>query len=394
METMSAILVIAIIYAIGDFFSYKTKAIFSMLFVSGIIFLVGFWFGIPLTLFEDSKLIPVAMALISMLMVHMGSFMKLSDLKDEWKTVLIAISALIALAAALYLLGSLIIGRERALTAVGPISGGVVATLILSEAVKAQGLESLAIFATLLLVMQNFIGLPIASFCLKREGRRILSSFGNNINNDNTDNIKQIESNPEKPTWRIFPALPKSLQTPFILMTKALLIGWLAMKISTLTGRVIHPFVVALLFGIIFYEIGFIEHKILDKANSSGLTLFILLVPIFMSLSKATPKMVASMILPMMIAFSIALLGMVIVSLLLSKTLKYSWEMSLAISVSCLFGFPGTYIISQEVADALSDSDEKKEFILKRILPKMLVAGFTTVTIASVILAGLIVNLL
>ena len=66
----------------------------------------------------------------------------------------------------------------------------------------------------------------------------------------------------------------------------------------------------------------------------------------------------------------------------------------MAISVSCLFGFPGTYIISQEVADALSDTDEKKEYILKRILPKMLVAGFTTVTIASVILAGLIINLL
>ena len=98
----------------------------------------------------------------------MGSFMKLRDLRDEWKTVLIAISALIALAAALYpAWQSVISERKGPLTAVGPISGGVVATLILSEAVKAQGLESLAVFATLLLVMQNFVGLPIASFCLK-----------------------------------------------------------------------------------------------------------------------------------------------------------------------------------------------------------------------------------
>ncbi len=393
METMSAILVIALVYAVGDFVSFKTKALFSMMFAAGLLFLVGFWVGIPPTLFEDSKLIPVAMALIAMLMVHMGSFMKLRDLKEEWKTVIIAISALVALAAVLYLLGGLIIGKERAVTAIGPISGGVVATLIVSEAVKAQGLESLAVFATLLLVLQSFIGLPIASFCLKREAGRLAVGFRKN-GAGGSDSSKSPASDPEIPTWRVFPALPKPLQTPFILMAKALLIGWLAMKVAGLTGGVIHPFVVALIFGIIFYEIGFIEHKILEKANSSGLTLFILLVPIFMNLSKATPKMVGSLIVPMLVAFVIALVGLVLVSLLLSKILGYSWELSLAIGTTCLFGFPGTYIISQEVAESQSENDEEKEYLLKQILPKMLVAGFTTVTIASVLLAGVIVNLL
>ena len=72
MQTLTAILVIAVIYAVGDVISYKTKALFSMMFVAGLLFLVGFWVGIPATLFADSKLIPVAMALIAMLMVHMG----------------------------------------------------------------------------------------------------------------------------------------------------------------------------------------------------------------------------------------------------------------------------------------------------------------------------------
>jgi hypothetical protein len=393
MQTLTAILVIAVIYAVGDVISYKTKALFSMMFVAGLLFLVGFWVGIPITLFEDSKLIPVAMALIAMLMVHMGSFMKLRDLKEEWKTVLIAILALIALSAALYLLGGLIIGRERAITAIGPISGGVVATLIVSEAVTKMGLEDLAVFATLLLVLQSFIGLPVASYCLKREAGRLVSAFRSNGGADGNGGEKKA-SDPEIPTWKVFPPLPKPLQTSFILMAKALLVAWLAVQVAGLLNNVIHPFVVALIFGIVFYEIGFIEHKILDKAGAGGLTLFILLVPIFMSLSKATPQMVVSLIGPMIAAFVIALAGMVILSLLMSKILGYSWELSLAIGSTCLFGFPGTFIISQEVAQSQSESPEEKEFLLKHILPKMLVAGFTTVTIASVILAGVIVNLL
>ncbi|MFA6506848.1 MAG: hypothetical protein WCT14_12140 [Treponemataceae bacterium] len=393
MNSLTAILVIAVVYAIGDVISNKTKALLSMMFASGLIFLIGFWVGIPVTLFEDSKMVPVAMALISMLMVHMGSFMKLRDLKEEWKTVLIAILALIALSLALYFIGSPLIGRKEAIVAIGPISGGVVATIIVSEAAKAQGLNALAVFATLLLVLQSFIGLPLASFCLKREAARCVAKFREGGSKAEGSKEKK-GADPEVPTFKVFPPLPKAFQTPFILLAKALLVAWLAVMVAGLTKNMVHPFVVALLFGIIFYEIGFIEHKILDKANSSGLTLFLMMVPIFMSLSKATPQMVASLIVPTIVAFVISVFGMVLLSLLMSKILKYSWEMALAIGSTCLFGFPGTYIISQEVAGSQSNTPEEKELILKHILPKMLVAGFTTVTIASVILAGFIVKLL
>ncbi len=396
MNSLTAILVIAVVFAVGDVISNKTKALFSMMFVSGLIFLVGFWLGIPLTLFDDSKITPVAMSLIAMLMVHMGSFMKLRDLKEEWKTVLIALLALIALSIALYFIGGLVMGKEKSVVAIGPISGGVVATLIVSEAAKAKGLDSLAVFATLLLVLQSFIGLPVASFCLKREAKRIAAKFradGADAAGASGAAAKK-GSDPEVPTFKVFPPLPKALQTPFVLLAKALLVAWLAVLVAKLTNNVVHPFVVALIFGIVFYEIGFIEHKILEKANSSGLTLFFMMVPIFMNLSKATPKMIGELIVPVILAFVIAVIGMAAISLLMSKVLKYSWELSLAIGATCMFGFPGTYIISQEVAESQSSTPQEKEYLLKQILPKMLVAGFTTVTIASVILAGFIVKLL
>ena len=197
-----------------------------------------------------------------------------------------------------------------------------------------------------------------------------------------------------KPVLRIFPETPKELQTPFILIMKAMLVGWLAVLVAGLMGDVINEFVMALAFGILFYETGFLENKILTKANAEGLALFALLVPIFMSLNKATPDMVMSLIGPIVISFAVALVGIVAVALVSAKIFKYTWEMSLAIGVCCLFGFPATFIISNEVATALGETPEEREFVLTGILPKMLVSGFTTVTIASVFLAGFLVNLL
>ncbi len=392
MNSLTAILVIAAAFAVGDLVSNKTKALFSMMFVSGLIFLVGFWLGIPLTLFDDSKITPVAMSLIAMLMVHMGSFMKLRDLKDEWKTLIIALLALAAIAASLFLIGTPIIGREKAVVAIGPISGGVVATLIMSEAAKAQGLDALAVFATLLLVLQSFIGLPVASFCLRREASPLIATC--RAGGGDTPGKTAKGTDPEIPSLKVFPPLPAPLRTPFVLLAKALLVAWLAVLVAKLTKNVVHPYVVALLFGILFYEIGFIEHKILEKANSAGLTLFLMMVPIFMNLSKATPQMVVSLIVPVLLAFAVSLVGMVVISVVIGRILHYSWELSLAVSATCLFGFPGTYIICQEVAQSRSETPEEKEFLLRQLLPKMLVAGFATVTIGSVILAGFIVKLL
>jgi len=391
MNAVTALLVIALVYAIGDFVAQKTKAVFSMLFVSGIIFMVGFWFGVPKTLFEDAQIVKFALALIPMLMIHMGTLMKLRDLKEEWKTVIIALGAIVAASATLFIIGSSLIGKEFAVPAAGPISGGVVATLIMSEAAKAKGLDTVLVFLTLLLVLQNFVGLPIASFCLSREGRRLRGQFrsGDKIEEKRGPDKPSVE---EKPVWRIFPETPKDLQTSFILIMKAMLIGWLAVTVADLLGGVINSFVMALLFGIIFYEAGFLEHQILDKAKATGLALFALLVPIFMNLNKATPEMVMSVIAPVAASFAIALVGIVIVAMISSRFFKYTWEMSLAIGVCCLFGFPGTFIISQEVANAIGETPEEREFVLTGILPKMLVSGFTTVTIASVFLAGFLVR--
>ncbi len=387
---------IAFAYAVGDYVANKTKAICSMVFVTAIFFLVAFWLGLPKDIFDRVLIGKYSLIVMPFILVQMGTLMKVKDLVSEWKTVTIALLGLIGLSVGLYYLGGPLIGRIMALTAAGPISGGIVSTIIVREAVEAKGLTELVVFASLLLALQGFFGLPVASYCLKIEGRRLLGNYhASGSSEDGSSSAgASSSSDPEVPLFRLFPATPKDLQTTFILMFKVFLVGYLALWFAEATGGYVHKLVMALIFGIIFYETGFLEHNIMTKANVAGYALFFCLVPVWTGLPYATPGMVYDLAYPILVSFGITMVTLAVLSFVLGKILGYSWALSMAISVTCMIGFPGTFIVSNEVAMALGRDPKEKEYVLSRILPKMLIGGFTTVTIGSVILAGYLIKVI
>lgn len=80
MNAILAAAVIFVVFTIGDMISAKTKAIVSMLLVASVLFLAGFWTGIfPTTMFADSTLLSMAGLLVTMLLVHLGTTIKLRD---------------------------------------------------------------------------------------------------------------------------------------------------------------------------------------------------------------------------------------------------------------------------------------------------------------------------
>ena len=109
-----ATFVILLVFGIGDMVATKTKAIVSMLFLSSVIFLAGFWTKVlPNTMFDDSTLLLVSGVLVTMLLVHMGTTIKLRDFADQWKTVIIAAAACIAISLGIYFLGGLIVSDRN-----------------------------------------------------------------------------------------------------------------------------------------------------------------------------------------------------------------------------------------------------------------------------------------
>ena len=384
MNAILAAAVIFVVFAAGDMISAKTKAIVSMLLVASVVFLAGFWAGIfPTTMFVDSTLLSMAGLLVTMLLVHLGTTIKLRDFGAQWRPVIISALACIAISVAVYFLGQLIIDRSYALVGAAFLSGGVVATLQMQEMAQDADLPELAVFATLVMCAQGFVGYPVASLCLKSEAKRLKRSI--DAGSVTLTPVSAAQTSAKK---KLIPALPAKYNTPNVVLAKVILVALLSVTVSGLFHDAVNKLVWCLVFGVLLKELGFLDEDALGKANATGIVMPIITLSIFTNLANATPEMVGNMIVPLLVCVVIGTIAFSLVSILVGKLFGYSWQMSMAIGSSCLFGFPGTVIISNEVSESTGTTPEEKAFINAQIMPKMLVAGMVTVSITSVLVAG------
>lgn len=397
-----ATFVILLVFGIGDMVATKTKAIVSMLFLSSVIFLAGFWTKVlPNTMFDDSTLLLVSGVLVTMLLVHMGTTIKLRDFADQWKTVIIAAAACIAISLGIYFLGGLIVSDKNYVIVGAPIlSGGVVATLTMQNAVADYSVE-LGVFAALVMVVQGFVGYPVCSLCLKSEAKRVRSLV------ESGQELKGVTAKivtDAAPKKRLIPYIPDKYNGPNIMMAKVAFFaflatitanainGWIASTFETAFS--ISALIFALIYGIIAKELGFIEENPMKRAGADGFMLVVVTLSIFTNLAQSTPDMVAGMLWPLLVVVVTGSVTFLIISTLVGKIFGVSWQMSCAIGSTCLFGFPGTYIVTNEVVNATAANDEEKQLMLDHMMPKMLIAGMVSVSITSILIAGYMVNLL
>ncbi len=384
---MTAILsaaVIFVVFAAGDMISAKTKAIVSMLLVASVVFLAGFWTNIfPSTLFADSTLLSMAGLLVTMLLVHLGTTIKLRDFGAQWRTVIISALACVAISVAVYFLGQLIVDRGFALVGAPILSGGVVATLQMTEMANNASRPELAVFATLVMCAQGFVGYPVASLCLKSEAKRLKRDI-----DAGSVTLAPVNAAQTATRKKLIPALPAKYNTPNTIIAKVILVALLSTWVSSLFHDAVNKLVWCLIFGVLLKELGFLDEDALGKANATGIVMPIITLSIFTNLASATPEMVGSMVVPLLVCVVIGTIAFSLASILVGKLFGYSWQMSMAIGSSCLFGFPGTVIISNEVSESTDTTEEEKAYISAQIMPKMLVAGMVTVSITSVLVAG------
>lgn len=383
MDTLLALVVILGVYAIGDVISYYTKSIVSMLFTASVLFIVLFWMGLPTTVFEDANLYYFGAMMIGLLIVHMGSLLSVDDFVKQWKTVVVACFAMLGIGVMLFLVGPLFVDRLYSIAAAPPIAGGVVAAIVMGERAAELGMPEVQIFVTIIVAVQGFVGYPVCSVILNREAKSILSRPASSDD--------QVVVKERKP---LIPPLNKDLQTSYVLLFKLALLALISSRLAALTNGIIHNYVVCLFVGVLARAIGFLEPSAMTAANGFGIAMAALMAVIFAPLANATPEVLSSLILPLVITLVLGTIGIFIFATIAAKIFKMSVPMAIAIGVTALFGFPGTFVLSNEVAVANGKTEEERKRILDEILPKMLVAGFATVTVGSVVMAGIMVNML
>lgn len=378
--------------AIGEFVATKTKAFVPSVFVAALCFLIGYWTFAPKDLVSMASFGPEFVSVcMSLLLVHMGTLMSVKKLIDQWKAVLVALVGVCGTILITMTIGRLIFGNTIVVAVTPPLTGGILAALLMSQALTAKGLVSLAAMPVAMFVMHSFVGYPLTSWCLKREGNRVLKDY--RINGPDEKILKESMATASE-RKKLLPRVPEEYLSHYFILAKVIFVGIIANWISGLTNGMVNQYVICLILGVIFCEIGFLEESALVKAGVLNWLMLGLLAYVFSTLNTVTPAVLAKIIVPIIVLIILGIIGMFITSSISGRFVGLSKEMSFACALTALFGFPADYIITNEVCKTVSETEEERLYLVDVLLPRMLVGGFATVSIASVIIATVFINLL
>ena len=161
------------------------------------------------------------------------------------------------------------------------------------------------------------------------------------------------------------------------------------------SGGFITTSIWCLILGCLAAQIGIVPPKILDKAKSSGFFMVLVYVSIIASLATISFSDLVDLSVDLVLIFGAVIIAtFVFLYVLPGWKIVGSKNLAVGIAMAQLLGYPATYMITQEIAHAVGETDEEVEAISARIEPAYVLAGFATVTSFSIVIAGFFVNLL
>ena len=380
-EPIVATVMLFALLALGEVISIYSRARIPMLMTAMIGYLVLTWTGVfPENILELSTLPALGAILIGPLIIHMGTLMPLSILKKQWRAVIISVSGLIGALALVLLIVPLFFDFETAASGVGPISGGVVALLITTEKLTELGLTALIVVPVLIAAFQTPIGMPLIAFLLKRYASRFVSTT--------QATQAEMESMDEDETPVRFNLLKNNIILLFIVFVFAAV----ATVLSEWTG--IHFTLFCLLFGILMLNGRLFPQAVLQKSNSFSFMMVALIFVIIGTMGGITPQDVINNIPAVILILICGVSGLALGGFIASKAVGWHPLKGMPVALTALVGFPGDYIICEEVSRSTTDNQTDQTRVFNEIVTPMLIGGFVTVTVASVVVASFVMGML
>ncbi|QQZ10136.1 hypothetical protein [Heyndrickxia vini] len=390
-EPVFAAMLILALVAVGEIISVLTRARVPMLLVAILGFLILVWTGIfPKNIVETSSFNGIGVLLTGPLVVHLGTLIPFSMMSKQYKAVIISLGgALIALVLVLPII-TLLFGYETAVAGMGPIVGGIVAFLVTSAELKELGFESLVAIPALVLAIHKLFGMPVASIFLRKYALFL---------RDETDLLERhkqtaatIETTLKHSTTITMKKKKYEFNTANVLLFKLFLGASIATVIGSVTG--VSSTIWCLVIGVLGARVKFYDENIMDKAKASSIAILGTIFIVIASMSTVSLKQFLHFIPQILAIIVLGQIGIILGGYLFSKLTKWHPYKGMSLALTAMFGFPADYILCQEVSRSVGRTDEEQQILLNELSPPMLIAGFTTVTVASVIIASILVKTL
>lgn len=396
MSSQIAFLVVILLILVGEWVSKLTHAYIPSIFITAFLFLIGFWTFMPKDVVARASFGTEFVTIcVPLLLVHLGTLMNFRTLLRQWKAVCIALLGVCGTLLATLTVGTAIFGFTSVVAAVPPLTGGLVAALLMTDGLKAAGVTALVALPTAMFVMHSLIGYPITGYMLKREARRLT---GRLRRGEVTPTERQLSNaaamSGEGGGRRVLGIAPDSgYLTAAFTLARVGAVALVAALAAQLLNGVVNANILCLVLGVIAHELGFLEDNALNKACVFNWLMYGLLAYIFAQLSVTTPQAIGGIIVQIVVLILLGLAGMLVASLVLARPFGMSFPMAFACSLTALFGFPADYILTTEICRSESQNERERGYLLEEMLPKMLVGGFATVSIASVVIASVFLKL-
>ena len=388
------IAILMLFMATGDFLSKKTKALVPSIFVMVILLAIAGWTGIIPTDIVDRAGMGFATSDMAgdLLIVAMGTSLYLKDITSNWRVAIIGIVALIGVAIGCLLIGSPIFGWDTSVVATPVVGGGIVAMLEMQRAVielitdpdRAYMLKSLA---ALTLAVQSLPAFIIIPPILKKVMKQDLSS----VTETDLKSVHVVEVGEKKDDSTLLPEKYWSTATIILaLAVVAVIAFWINQWLRTFMGQyAISVSVIGLVLGIALTQFRILPRNADDKAGMGGLLFLIVIFSAFSAVLGLDLPQFLELIKPVAGLIFVGIIGIFVTTFLVGKfVFKLNPYLCFVLGLNCLLGFPINYILTTETIGVVASTEEEKAYLTAKYVPMMLVAGFITITIGSVLLAG------
>jgi len=384
-EPIIASVIVLALVMIGEVISIVSRARVPMLFVVFLGYLLCLWAGIfPTNLTDKTPLTVFGGLMIAPLIVHMGTLIPFKTLKAQYKSVIIAITGIIFATILILAIATPILGYKTAASGIGPLTGGIIAFVITSEKLKAIGMTSIIVIPALILALQSIIGLPLASNFLRKYGLKLRDSH--NMSDIAANEVAVATAETTK-SW-----IPEKYATSAVLIFQLFIGGAIAVLLGKWTG--IHYSLWSLIIGFVGIKVGFYRENMMQRANTFGIANAGLIIALLPSLNSVTFEAFLKNLPAVLLILIVGAIGIIIGGIVGSKIFKWDKFLGIPVALTALFGFPGDYMICSEISRSLARNKKEEEWLFSQLLTPLLIGGFTTVTVASVVLASILMKTL
>src|SRR5699024_9770224 len=381
-------MLILILLGVGEFLSIISKARIPMLLVVTIGYLILIWTGvIPKDMLSSSVMSAFGSMMVAPLIVHMGTLVPFKLIKQQIKSVVIALSGIIVSVILVLTIVPLIFDYSTAVAGIGPLTGGTISFVLTVEKLKELDLLGLVAIPAVIIAIQSKLGLPLAAQFLRRHARHVKETTCTKEALKEAKSAGETSILEKSQTW-----IPKKYQTNLLLLLQIFIGGSLAVFLGDLTG--INYSLWALIIGILGSVLGFYNNSMLERSNSFGIAMVGLIIFTLGNMDEITPSMFLGYIPVVAVTMIIGVIGIMVGGIVASKLLKWNLDKGIPVALTALFGFPGDYLLCEEVSRSVGDNEQQQKAIFDEILTPMLVGGFTTVTTASIVVVSILVETL